>query len=131
MKSFVARAAVGLAVVAFPGVAFAQGWTPGSELVGQPVTVTTNGTTNTVTLNPGGTATITTPGGNPVPATWTAANGQLCLGAGGAQECVPYNSPFQPGQPETLTSSCNSTSTWLAQNTNQPPTKAQKGERGR
>jgi hypothetical protein len=133
MKSwFIARAAVGMAVmVALPGVAFAQGWTPGSELLGQPIQVTTNGTTNTVTLSPGGQAAITTPGGSVVPATWTAANGQLCLSTGAAQECWPYAGPFQAGQPLTLTSSCNSTSSWLAQNTNQPPTQSGKGERGR
>jgi hypothetical protein len=49
-----------------------------------------------------------------------------------AQECWPYNGPFQAGQPQTLTSSCNATSTWLAQATNQPaPVQGQKGERGR
>jgi hypothetical protein len=31
----------------------------------------------------------------------------------------------------TVTSSCGSTETWLAQNTNQPPAQGQKGERGR
>ena len=133
MKSwFVARAAVGMAVmVALPGVALAQGWTPGSELLGQPIQVTTNGVTNTVTLSPGGQAAITTPGGSVVPATWTAANGQLCLSTGAAQECWPYAGPFQAGQPLTLTSSCNSSSTWLAQSTNQAPTQGGKGERGR
>lgn len=130
MKSwFVARAAVGLTVVAFPGVALAQA-APGAEIVGQPIQVTTNGTTNVVTLNPGGTMTITTPGGSAVPGTWNIANGQLCLGANGAQECVPYNGPFQPQQPQTLTSSCGATETWLAQNTN-APSQGQKGERGR
>ncbi len=85
-----------------------------------------------LTLNPGGQAAITTPGGNVVNGGWTAANGQLCLSNGGAQECWPYNSPFQAGQPVTLTSSCSSTSTWLAQSTNQPvPTQGQRGERGR
>ena len=44
---------------------------------------------------------------------------------------MPYNGPFQAGQPLTLTSSCNATSTWLAQATNQPPAQGQKGERGR
>ena len=50
---------------------------------------------------------IMTPGGNTVPGSWSATNGQLCLSASGAQECVPYNSPFQAGQPLTMTSSCN------------------------
>lgn len=131
---FVARVAVGLTLVAaFPGIALAQaGWTPGAEVVGQPIQVTTNGVTNTVTLSPGGQASIASPGGRVVNGTWTAANGQLCLGNGMAQECVPYAGPFQAGQPMTLTSSCGATETWLAQSTNQPPpTQGQRGERGR
>ena len=118
---------------ALPGTAFAQGaWAPGSEIIGQPIQVTTNGVTNTVTLSPGGQAQILTPAGSPVAGTWTAASGQLCLNNGAAQECWPYTGPFQAGQPLTLTSSCNATSTWLAQATNQPPpVQGQKGERGR
>ena len=103
MKScFLARAAIGLAVAAmFPAAAMAQAsWTPGAEVVGQPIQVTTNGMTNTVYLDPGGQLRIITPGGNTVPGTWTAANGQLCLTVGGAQECVPYAAPFQAGQPQ-------------------------------
>jgi len=130
MKSFIVRAAVGMtAVVMLPAAAFAQA--TGAEVVGQPIQVTTNGTTNTVYLDPGGQLRIMTPGGNTVPGTWTAANGQLCLGVGGAQECVPYTAPFQAGTPQTLTSSCGATETWLAQSTNQPPTQGQRGERGR
>jgi hypothetical protein len=135
MKSwYIARTAIGITVaIALPGVAFAQAaWTPGAEVVGQPIQVTTNGTTNMVTLSPGGQAAITTPGGRVVPATWTAANGQLCLSTGAAQECWPYATPFQAGQPVTLSSSCNSTTTWLAQNTNQAaPMERVRGERGR
>ncbi len=133
MKSkFVARVGVGLAtMIAFPSVAFAQAWVPGSEIVGQSVQVTTNGVTNTVFLDPGGTARIVTPGGNTVPATWSAANGQLCLSTGAAQECFPYTSPFQAGQPVTLTSSCNQAATWLASATNAPPPTGERGERGR
>jgi len=133
-KRFGARIAIGLmSVAAFPGVALAQaGWTPGTEVVGQPIMVTTNGVTNTVTLSPGGQAAIASPGGTIVNGTWTAANGQLCLSNGTAQECVPYAGPFQAGTPMTLTSSCGATETWLAQSTNQPPpTQGQKGERGR
>ena len=124
------RAAAGLTLItALPGVAFAQAAT---EIVGQPIQVTTNGVTNTVYLDPGGAARIITPGGNTVPGTWTAANGQLCLSNGAAQECWPYTAPFQAAQPVTLTSSCNSTSTWLAASTNAPPPPAgQKGERGK
>jgi hypothetical protein len=44
----------------------------------------------------------------------------------------PYSGPFQAGQPLTVTSSCNATSTWLAASTNAPPPPpAQRGERGR
>jgi hypothetical protein len=131
-SSLAARAAIGLSIaILLPGAAAAQGWTPGAEVVGQPIQVTTNGTTNTVYLDPAGQLRVVTPGGNTLPGTWTAASGQLCLGLGGAQECVPYNGPMQAGQPQTLTSSCGATETWLAQNTNQAPQQSQKGERGR
>ena len=112
------RSAIALAAsVALPSAAFAQAWTPGSEVVGQPIQVTTNG--------------ITSPGGRVVNGTWTAANGQLCMTTGGPQECWPYAAPFHAGQAVTLTSSCNAASTWLAEATNQPaPPPAQRGERG-
>ena len=71
-------------------------------------------------LGPGGQAQITTPGGTVIPATWTAANGQLCLNTGAAQECWAYTNAFQPGQPLTLTSNCG-TASWLANSTNAPP----------
>ena len=131
MKSrFLVRAAIGIAVGAMlPAAALAQA--TGAEVIGQTIQVTTNGTTNTVYLDPGGQLRIMTPGGNTVPGTWTAANGQLGIGAAGAQECVPYAAPFQAGQPVTLTSSCGAAETWLAQATNQPPTQGQRGERGR
>ena len=129
---FVARAAVGVAcIIALPAVAMAQAWTPGAEIVGQPVQVTTNGVTNTVYLDAGGGARIVTPGGNTVPGSWTASAGQLCLSNGTAQECWPYAGPFQAGQPMTLTSSCNATSSWLASSTNTPPAQGQRGERGK
>ena len=132
MKSvYVVRAATAVAlVIGVPGMALAQA-VPGSEIVGQPVTVTTNGVSNTVYLDPGGTARIMTPGGNTVAGTWSAANGQLCLSTGAAQECWPYASPFQAGQPVTLTSSCGSSSTWHASSTNTPPATGQRGERGK
>ena len=131
MKSvYLVRAATALALTTLPGVALAQA-VPGSEIVGQPVTVTTNGVTNTIYLDAGGTARIMTPGGNTVPGTWSAANGQLCLSTGAAQECFPYTSPFQAGQPVTLTSSCGSSSTWLASATNGPPPPVSGSERGR
>ena len=133
MKSwYLARALVGVTIATTAaGGAFAQAWTPGSEVVGQPIQVTTNGVVNTVYLDPGGSLRIMTPGGNTVPGTWTAANGQLCISNGTAQECVPYTSPFQAGQPVTLTSSCAASETWLAQATNQAPTQGASPERGR
>lgn len=108
-------------------------WTPGAEIVGQPVQVTTNGVTNTVVLSPDGQVRISSPGGTVVvTGTWTAANGQLCLGNRSTQECFPYAAPFQAGQPVTVTSSCNATSTWLAASTNEPgPPPSQRGERGK
>ena len=39
----------------------------------------------------GGTRADHDSGGNTVPGTWTAANGQLCLSNGAAQECWPYS----------------------------------------
>jgi hypothetical protein len=127
-KSILVRALAGFVVAAsFSGAAFAQ---DASEIVGQPIQVTTNGVTNTVYLDQGGTARLVTPNGNTLPATWQVANKQICLNNGSAQECWPYNSPFQPNQPQTLTSSCNATSTWLAQATNSP-SQGIKGERGR
>ena len=131
MKSsiLIRSVAAAVGIVALPGAAYAQ-WAPGAELLGQPVQVTTNGVTNTIYLDTGGTARIVTPGGTTIPGTWTAASGQMCLSNGAAQECWPYTGPFQAGQPLTLTSSCASTSTWLAQATNQPAP-APRGERGR
>jgi hypothetical protein len=105
------------------------GWTPGSEVIGQPIQVTTNGVTNTVYFDSAGQPRIITPGGNTVPGTWTAANGQLCMSVNGVQECVPYASPFQAGQPVTVTSSCAANETWLPSATNQPPTQGAAAER--
>ena len=130
--SSVARVAAGLSVIAtISGAAFAQAYIPASEIVGLPVRVTTNGVTNTVVLNPGGRAIIKSPAGRAVNATWTAGNGQLCLDNGTAQECWPHGAPFRAGQPQTLTSSCNATSTWLALSTNVAGPPALGGERGR
>ena len=123
-KAVVAASVSGLVLLAAP--AYAQ-WVPGSEIVGQAVQVETNGVVNTIYFDAGGTARIMSPGGNTVQGAWTAANGQLCLQAGGGQECWPYQSAFQPGQQVTLVSNCQSTSRWLATSTNQ---QMPAGERG-
>lgn len=131
--SVVGRLAAGsILAAAVPGTAMAQAWGPASEIAGLPVQVTTNGVTNTVYLDQGGTARMISAGGRTVNGTWTAANGQLCLINGAAQECWPYAAPFQAGQPVTLTSSCNATSTWLAAAVNPPPPPpSAAGERGK
>lgn len=125
MKSSVAvRVAIGSALAMTTVAAQAQDWTPASELVGQPIQVTTVGVTNTLYLDPGGALRIFTPKGNMATGTWTAMNGQLCLLVGGQRECVPYPRPFQAGTPNVLTSSCGATETWLVQSTNPAPAPA-------
>ena len=108
-----------VAAAALPTAAWAQSG-PGSELIGQPIQVTTNGVTNVLYLDPGGSLRILTPGSNTVAGTWQIAGGQLCLSVAGANECIPYNMPFQAGAPQSFTTSCNAQSTWLAQNVNTP-----------
>ena len=128
---YIRIAVTSLSLTALSEAATAQaGWMPGSEVIGQPIQVTTNGVTNTVYLDAGGTARLVSAGGHTVPGSWTAAGGQLCLNNGSAQECWPYASPFKAGSPVTVTSSCNATSTWLASATNTPPP-VERGERGR
>lgn len=131
-KGTITRLAIGTVLLAAPVGGFSQAaWVPGSEIIGQSVSVETNGITNTVYFDPAGAARIQTPGGRMVPGTWTAANGQLCLATGGAQECWPYAQPFQAGQQISLTSSCNSASRWTALGTNQSaPMQSREGERG-
>jgi len=127
-SKFFAMALCGV-VLTPAAAAFAQ-WTPGSELVGQSLQVETNGVVNTVYFDNGGAARILTPAGNPVPATWSAANGQLCLNSGGAQECWPYASPMAAGQSVTLTSDCQNVSRWTSMMAPPPPLPAPQGERG-
>ena len=131
MKSIRFASFVGSAcLLACGSAAAAQTWTPGSEIVGQTVQVESNGTVNSIMFQPGGNATIMTPSGRSVPATWSAANGQMCLNSSGAQECWPYQQAFQAGQPMSMTSSCNASSRWLANATNEAPTSRAAGERG-
>ena len=112
-KREITRGIIGAILVGAPVAGLTQtGWVPGTEITGQSVQVETNGVTNTVFFDPGGVARIQTPNGNVVPGSWSAANGQLCLTTGAAQECWPYAQPFQAGQQISLTSSCNSASRW-------------------
>lgn len=130
-KGVILRALAGMALVGAPVTAgFAQTWIPGAEIAGHAVQVETNGVMNTVYFEPGGVARIQTPGGNTVPATWSASNNQLCLNASGAQECWPYTQAFMAGQAVSLTSSCQVASRWLPLSTSQPPMQAPAGERG-
>src|SRR5687768_4287884 len=108
-------------------------WTPGAEIVGQTIQVETNGVTNTVVLDAGGTARITSPGGTVVPATWSAAGNQLCLTTATNQDCWNYAAPFQAGAPMTMVNQCQVSSRWTALGTNVPPPPVQQapvGERG-
>jgi hypothetical protein len=126
----ISKAIVGTLVLGAPVAGLAQ-WAPGAEITGQSAQVETNGITNTIFFDPGGVARIQTPGGNVVPAAWSAAEGQLCLSTGAARECWPYTQPFQAGQQMTLTSSCNAASRWTALGTNQSaPVQESAGERG-
>jgi hypothetical protein len=133
MKSAVAKALGGAGLIVAPLAAVsAQVWVPGSEITGQSIQVETNGVVNTVYFDPGGAARIATPSGTMVPGTWSVADQQLCLTTGpGARECWPYRSAFLAGQPVTLTSSCQTTSHWVANAVNQaPPQVPPGGERG-
>jgi hypothetical protein len=132
MKQRTICVAAALALVFAPaaGAVAQTGWVPGAEIVGQTLQVQTNGVTNSVTLNADGTASIAGADGQVVPATWSAANNQLCLSTGGPQECWPYTQAFRAGQQIALTSNCNSASTWTASMTNQPPQQQPMGERG-
>lgn len=132
MKMLLKTAAVlgGIALTATP--AMAQSWTPGSEILGQPVVVTTNGVTNTLYFDPGGTVRMVTPTNEVIQGAWSIGSNQLCINNGATSECWPYQAPFVAMQPVSLTSSCQSSSTWTAQSTNSAmPATGGQGERGR
>jgi hypothetical protein len=130
-RKLIAGAVSSLSLVAVPSIAAAQVWVPGTEIAGQSAQVTTNGVTNTVYFDQGGTARIVSAGGTTVNGTWAASNGQLCLSTGMARECWPYANAFQMGVPMTLVSTCNSSSTWTANGVNMPPpASSREGERG-
>ena len=134
-KRILSRALVGATLLTAPITAgFAQmGWVPGSEITGHSVQAETNGVMNTIYFDPGGVARIQSPGGDIVPGTWSVSGNNLCLTAGGAQECWSYSQPFQSGTPVMMTSSCG-TSRWTALSTAMPsmppPPPQGSGERG-
>lgn len=107
-------------------------WVPGTEITGHSVLVETNGVTNTVYFDPGGSARIVTANGREVPARWNVENQSLCLETGAnVRECWPYQSAFQTGLPVTLTSTCSATSRWTANSTAAPAmAEPRAGERG-
>ena len=94
----------------------------GAEIIGQPVTVQTNGIVNTVFFGPNGNAQIrSATGATTVDATWTVSGDQLCLTTASAFDCYPYRSPFQAQQPVDLVSNCGVRSRWTALSTVAPP----------
>lgn len=130
-SSSVVKAFGGACLIFAPlAAASAQVWVPGSEITGQSIQVETNGMLNTVYFDPGGVARITTPAGTEVQGRWSVADQMLCLESGASRECWPYRSAFLAGQPVMLTSSCQSTSRWVANAVNAPPQPVPSGERG-
>jgi hypothetical protein len=126
-------AALGATAVVLPSSAFAQTWTPGSEIVGQPVQVVADGVTDTVYFDTATSNRVVTPNNNSLAGSWTAANQQLCMVVHSVQECWPYTAPFQAGVPVTLTSLTSSKpSTWTALSVNPgAPAPGRRGERGK
>jgi hypothetical protein len=115
----------GLVALSIATAASAQ-WVPGMEITGQQVQVQTNGVVNTVVFEPGGVAHISSPSGaTVVDATWTAADGKLCLLTATTSDCYPYRAPFTARQPVNLMSDCGVMSRWTALATAVAP-----GERG-
>jgi len=119
------KLASALVALAMATAASAQ-WVPGMEISGQQVQVQTNGVLNTVTFDPGGVAHISSPtGATVVDATWTAADGKLCLQTANTSDCYPYRAPFTARRPVDLMSDCGVMSRWTALSTAVAP-----GERG-
>ena len=119
------KLATGLVALSIATAASAQ-WVPGMEITGQTVQVQTNGVMNTITFDAGGVAHISSPtGATVVDATWTAADGKLCLQTATTSDCYPYRAPFTARQPVDLMSDCGVMSRWTALSTAVAP-----GERG-
>jgi hypothetical protein len=107
----------GFGALAMASAASAQ-WVPGMEITGQQVQVQTNGVLNTVTFESGGVAHISSPSGTTVvDATWTAADGKLCLQTSTTSDCYPYRAPFTARAPVDLISDCGVRSRWTALST--------------
>ena len=105
----------------------------GEELRGQTVDMQfADGTRNSVFFGSTGVATISNATGQSANANWFTQGEQICLRSGAATEC--WNAPgrFAAGQTVSMTSSCNSASSWTARNVNPPRQKVAPnlGERG-
>ena len=101
--------------IAFSSAAAAQTAPMGAEIYGQTVQVRfADGTTNNVMFMQNDTATIRSMDGMSMPATWAVRGGDLCLMAGGAEECWDYNNRFVAGQAMPMMSSCGAASQWTA-----------------
>lgn len=129
-KGFQSVRSLAAMLVALPVAATAQEWVPGAELIGQSVVVETNGISNVVHFDAGGSARIVSPAGRSFAASWTATDGNLCLVSAGTSECWPYREAFRAGRKVSLTSDCRSVSSWLPNGTNPPPVKEAMQERG-
>lgn len=115
------RLIIGAASLCLASAASAQ-IANGSEIIGQPVTVQTNGIVNTVFFGPNGNAQIrSATGATTVDANWTVGQDQLCLSTASAFDCYPYRAPFQAQQPVDLVSNCGVRSRWTALSTVAPP----------
>ncbi len=110
----IARTLFALVALTAASAASAQ-WVPGAEITGQQVQVETGGVMNTVYFESGGVAQISSPSGAIVEnATWTAADGKLCLQTDKTFDCYPYRSPFTARVPIDLMSDCGVLSRWTA-----------------
>ena len=111
----------------------AQVFLTGSEITGQRVDISVNGSTNAVYFDQGGGARIIAVDGTQVNGRWFVRDGSICLAAQGAEECWVYQTQFEAGQAVVLTSNCGTEATWVPLATTLPPKPVriqQAGERG-
>lgn len=105
----------------------------GDELRGQTVDmIFADGTRNSVFFGATGVATIANATGQSAKANWFMQGDQICLRAAATTECWNYSGPFVAGQTVSMTSSCDTTSSWTARNVNPPRERVAPimGERG-